>query len=558
MIHHGLAFWTVVAAGLAAPTGVTASRNGLDVEVDWTHDGAGATGFRIYRRSRVPAGSFGSYALHTTVTPETDTDHTDATAVGELEYQYRVHAWDGVTEGPGAESNVVASVAAILWQPGEPSDLIADDVSVYWQFQPVLDYSGLQVWWRDGAPLGADPSATGILAYEGTTVFGNLNTGSTDNLVYLAARARYGSPGSYRYGPWSEERSVTSRPRVPGVPTGVTFTKTGTTTGELAWSPGSPDTATVYDIQVASRAVGSGTWSAWSNAIPSTDTASPYTFDEVLEGNEYKLRVRGRNTGGSSAYVESNAVAFADPPAAPSGVSAVVDATYPGHFIDVSWTDNSDDETGFVVERALDSGGSPGAWSDLATVGAGVTAYEDQSAGAPIGAPTISAVDTIDDDQVQVTVSGLPSNADGWEVYYVASALDFQVDDTGVSVKVVGSGLSTTITGLAADTVHQLRVCATNSAGRGVPSARSTVTTGPTAPKNLQAVVNGGNHDLTWEIGSRDEDLILVERKIGAGAYSQVASRPAGSTSYSLTAVASSTYRVRFSGEGTYSNEATP
>ncbi len=559
MIHRGVAFWRAPSEALQAPTGVTASRNGLDIDVAWSHaGGGGATGFRVYRRSRTVGGSFGSYVFWRLVTPETDTDTTDDTAVGELEYQYRVHAWDGSTESAGAESPVVGAVDPIEWDIGLPGDYAPDDTSVVWGFFEAIDSAGLQVWYRVGASMGGNPVGTGILAYEGILTSGTINLGATDTTAFIVARARYGTPGNYRYGPWSEERGAISRPRVPGAPTSVVFTKTDVTEGELTWSAGSPATQTIYDIEYAFRAAGSGSaWSAWADPFPDTSVGSPYLFDEVIEGNEYKLRVRARNTGGSSAWVESNVVAFADPPNAPSGLSAVLDVTYPYSFVDLSWTDNSIDETAFRIERAV----SPsGAWSPVGTVAASVTSFEDQSAGPPVGsAPTIVSAESVDDDRLDLVISGLPSNATGWEVYYVASSLDMQVDDTGVSTLVVaGTGTTASLTGLAADQVHGLRVCATNGAGRGRPSDLSQATTGPTAPKTLAAVVNGGNHDLTWDIGSRDDDAVLVERRIGAGAWSQIASRPAGSTSYSVTAIGSASYRVRFSGEATYSNEVTP
>jgi len=43
--------------------------------------------------------------------------------------------------------------------------------------------------------------------------------------------------------------------------------------------------------------------------------------------------------------------------------------------IALSWTDNSWNEDGFKLERALDSGGAPGTWSLLVTLGINVTSY---------------------------------------------------------------------------------------------------------------------------------------------------------------------------------------
>ena len=58
----------------------------------------------------------------------------------------------------------------------------------------------------------------------------------------------------------------------------------------------------------------------------------------------------------------------AQPPAAPSNL---IPTAVSSSQINLAWADNSNDETGFVIERAV--GG--GAWGPLATVGANVTGY---------------------------------------------------------------------------------------------------------------------------------------------------------------------------------------
>jgi FtsP/CotA-like multicopper oxidase with cupredoxin domain len=66
--------------------------------------------------------------------------------------------------------------------------------------------------------------------------------------------------------------------------------------------------------------------------------------------------------------------AVAVPPNAPTGLSA----TYNGANVVLTWTDNSANETGFLVQRADTAAG---AWTDLATLAANVTTYTDTTAG---------------------------------------------------------------------------------------------------------------------------------------------------------------------------------
>jgi hypothetical protein len=59
-----------------------------------------------------------------------------------------------------------------------------------------------------------------------------------------------------------------------------------------------------------------------------------------------------------------------DPPAAPTGLTANASAC---NQIDLAWTDNADNETGFTIERSTDGSN----FSELDTVGANVTTYSD-------------------------------------------------------------------------------------------------------------------------------------------------------------------------------------
>jgi hypothetical protein len=58
-------------------------------------------------------------------------------------------------------------------------------------------------------------------------------------------------------------------------------------------------------------------------------------------------------------------------PAAPTGLAA---SAVSSSQINLSWTDNASNETGFKIERKTGSGGT---WSQVATVGAGVTGYSN-------------------------------------------------------------------------------------------------------------------------------------------------------------------------------------
>lgn len=85
----------------------------------------------------------------------------------------------------------------------------------------------------------------------------------------------------------------------------------------------------------------------------------------------------------------------------------------------------------------------------------------------------------------------------------------------------------------------------------------------PTAPSGLAVSQTGNNKavNLTWTDNSADETSFVVERKVGAGSYSTLASKSANATSHEDNSVSyntSYTYRVKASngsGDSAYTSE---
>ena len=92
-----------------------------------------------------------------------------------------------------------------------------------------------------------------------------------------------------------------------------------------------------------------------------------YSSTGLTASTTYYYRVRAYNSSYDSDYSnETNATTC---PAAPSGLSAT---TTSSSAIDLSWTDNSSDETRFKIERKTGSGGT---YAQITTVSADVTSY---------------------------------------------------------------------------------------------------------------------------------------------------------------------------------------
>jgi len=111
-------------------------------------------------------------------------------------------------------------------------------------------------------------------------------------------------------------------------------------------------------------------------------SGGPYTHLETIGANEesyidaglsevttYYYQVLAFNAAGESGYSnEDNATTYLG---APDGLSA---AAIPGTRINLTWTDNSEFESGFRIERRLGTGGT---YSEIATAGANVTTYSN-------------------------------------------------------------------------------------------------------------------------------------------------------------------------------------
>lgn len=370
-------------------------------------------------------------------------------------------------------------------------------------------------------------------------------------------------------------------------PTNVTVTPVGDTQLDLAWTDNS-DTESGTDIERST----SGTGGPFTRIalLRGVDITS-YSDASVVVDQEYCYRIRVGESGSVLSPFSEVVCGIiqdtppTDPPAAPSGLSAT---TIDDQRIDLAWSDNSDDETSFSIERALGQGG---AFSEIDVTGSNVTTYSDTALTAnteycyrvrasnavgdsgytaevcattdneppptaPLGAPTDLTATSPDDSTVDLTWTDNATEENGFDVQRSTTG----INGTYVSLAIIRSANATSYTDNTV--VAQTEYCYQVRAGRGRndfgdPSAATCITPGdlpptdpPAAPSGLIATTFDHQRiDLDWTDNADNEDGFEVERAEGtAGTFALIDTLGANVTSYSSTTLTASTeycYRVR-------------
>jgi len=267
-------------------------------------------------------------------------------------------------------------------------------------------------------------------------------------------------------------------------------------------------------------------------------------------------------------------------PTTPNAPSNLVATAVSTSQINLTWQDNSSDETGFKIERRTASG----SYSQIATVGAGVTSYSNTglSAGTTyyyrVKAYS-SAGDSGYSNEASATTlpppppaPALKSPASGATIPSLTPKLEWNASTGAVSYGLqvsTSSGFTNLlvnevgITDLFCDipegilqwnTTYYWRVNAANSFGSTSSWSSSryfktAIGPPPEPPSDLIATpISSSRIDLAWQDNSSDETGFKIERRTASGSYSQIATVGASVTSYSNTGLSASTtyyYRVR-------------
>ncbi|HWP81242.1 MAG TPA: FG-GAP-like repeat-containing protein [Bacteroidota bacterium] len=188
----------------------------------------------------------------------------------------------------------------------------------------------------------------------------NVMSSGTDNLLYSVTLA--GASTGVIVGDFGT--ILRAEAQAPVAPSNLVATVISSTQIELTWTDNS---STEESFRVERKTGAGGTYAEVAQLAPNT---TRYLDGGLTTGTEYFYRVKAVNVSGSSLSNEVNATPVSLTIAPPTNlVATVVSDTR----IDLSWVDNSDNETGFEVQRKTAST----SFTTITTVGAGITTYSN-------------------------------------------------------------------------------------------------------------------------------------------------------------------------------------
>lgn len=322
------------------------------IYLSWTGNSAGGN-VTIERKM-----ANGGFAVLATVDSSARGWYDETGLVPEAVYTYRIKA--KTTSNESVYSNEVAVSNFYL---EAPSDLTAvanstAGIDLSWKDNS-NDETGFEIWRQ---VEGADDFTLYATVGENITTYTDKNATSKGIEYYYRVRAYISDPELY-----SDYTDTAGRGTgVIAAPTNLKFTYDSETKGVLTWKDNSSNESGF----VVERKIGEdGGWNDYE-WLSSNETSC--TIEGLNQYSIYYFRVRAyRNYGGFEVLSDVLAVSTALPEAPTDITATAVSANQ----INVRWTDNANNESGYRIMRTT---ATQGYYSVVGEVDAGVTSYADR------------------------------------------------------------------------------------------------------------------------------------------------------------------------------------
>ena len=597
----GTASATTATTVPGAPTELTATADGsTEIDLAWTAPsntgGSPITGYKI----EVSPDGNSNWTDLVANTSSTATTYSHTSLSPGTTRHYRVSAIN--TNGAGEASNIDDATTGTT-VPGKPTSLTATASGT----------GTINLSWTAPSNTGGSP-ITGYkieVSPDGNSNWTDLvaNTSSTAT-TYSHTSLSPGTTRHYRVsaintngaGEPSDSDDATTGTTVPGKPTSLTATASGTGTINLAWTAPSSDGGspiTGYKIEVSPDGN-----SNWTDLVANTSsTATTYSHTSLSPGATRHYRVSAINADGTgTASGTASATTATTVPGTPTSLTATASGT---GTINLSWTAPSSDGgspiTGYKIEVSPDGNSN---WTDLvANTSSTTTTYSHTSLSPGTTRHyRVSAINTngagepsnIDDATTGTTVPGkptsltatasgtstinlswtAPSNTGGSPItgYKIEVSPDGNSNWTDLVANTSSTATTYSHTSLSPGTTRHYRVSAINTNGAGEPSNSDDATTGTTVPgkpTSLTATASGTSTiNLSWTAPSNTGGSPITGYRIevspnGTSNWTDlVANTSSTTTTYSHTSLSAGTTRhyrvsaINTNGAGTASGTA--
>jgi hypothetical protein len=340
----------------AAPTALTAAPDGLaSVSLTWTDNAGDETGFYVERCVGLDCLDF----TRLDTLPANTVAFDDASATAGNVYRYRVQAF-----GNGRSDYTAIAEAATIG-PNAPTDLVATALSdtrvdLTWTDNTPTDslWNELQFVVLRCAGVACTPVVVHATVGPDTTFFSDslLTPGETYSYQVVATNLAAGSAPS---------NVATSATTVPAIPTALADSTISASDVLLSWVDNA-NNETGYEIEGCEGASCTG----FALVATTAADAQSHLVTGLVGGTVYRFRIRGVNASGNSGY-SNEVVAQADVPPAPTALTGV---QLSPTRVDLSWADNAENETAYIIERCDGDGCTP---TIIDSLPANVTSYSD-------------------------------------------------------------------------------------------------------------------------------------------------------------------------------------